>query len=428
MPCDTSGTIPAQSWIALGLLTCVSYFNYMDRVALAILIEPIKRDLQLSDSALGLLSGFAFAAFYAILGVPLGRLVDRRSRVGILAVCLMLWSAMTALGGFTRSFSQLFVTRMGVGVGEAGCLPASHSLIGDYFPPTRRALAISICQSGAVVGLSSGLMLVGYLEAHFGWRGALKAVGLAGLPIAIIVYLLLREPARRAPDTDVAAESFATAVRALLGRKALVHLLLAYALSAGVVTGVGQWEPAFLMRTYGLTAAQVGVWQGSASLLSGVLGLLAGGFLATFMIRLDSRWDLWIPALMFGISAPITAIGLMSPTPFMAIAIKNVSAFFASAGGGVALASVQAFAEPHRRGTAIAMMLFVSAVVGTGGGPLLVGFVSDLLAPSMGQQSLRYALLLVCLVLVWSIVHFLLAARWTPKDRVDLTSPHGFRS
>ena len=203
----------------LALLTFVSFFNYMDRMVLAVLLQPIKHELGLSDSQLGLLGGLAFAALYATLGLPLARVADRRPRVVILSVCLALWSVMTAATGLARSFLQLFLARMGVGVGEAGCVPSAHSLIGDLFPPERRAFAISVFQAGGIAGLSAGLITTGVIADQFGWRAALAVVGLPGLVLAVVIATTLSEPQRRkAAGPVLTSESAMTAIVGLLRR------------------------------------------------------------------------------------------------------------------------------------------------------------------------------------------------------------------
>jgi MFS family permease len=410
--------IPATSWYALAVLIAVNFMGYMDRMALSILQEPIKADLHLSDKQLGLLSGLAFAAFYSTLGIPLARLADRFSRVKLISICLALWSVMTTLSGMTRTFLQLFLARMGVGVGEAGCLAPAHSLISDYFPRERRALAICIFQCGAVAGMSAGLFIVGTLGQHLGWRASLQIAGIMGVPVALLAILTLREPARP-PWADGAKEPALQAIGALFRRPALVHLGLAYALSQVCSAGISQWEPSFLVRSFGMSMAQVGAWLGLSSAVSGILGLLTGGVAATWLVRRDPRWELWIPAIALGASTPLFVWMALSPTAWMALVLKGCASYLGAISGGVALAAIQSFAEPHRRATAVSLVIFTSSLLGTGVGPVVIGTLSDLLAPSFGRESLRYALLISCVMLVWSVVHFLLSGRRTLKDRVN---------
>ena len=416
-----ASSTPAASWTtyyALGVLTLVSFFNYMDRMVLAVLLEPIKAELHLSDGQLGLLSGLAFAMLYAILGIPLARLADRASRVKLLAVCLVLWSVMTAATGFAKNFPQLFLARMGVGLGEAGCVPAAHSLIGDYFPPEKRALGISFFQAGGLAGLSAGLLITGVLADHFGWRAALMIVGLSGVPLAILVLFTMREPARRGHVQAAPDEPAFTAIAALLRRPALRHLVMALSIGAFGTYGITQWLPAFFMRSHGLSLTQIGVWSGTAAGIGGILGVMCGGLGATRLIPRDARWELWLPAIAYGGSAPLYALVFLSPTPVIAIVIKVFATFLAASGGGVALSAIQSFAEPNRRATAIALVLFLSSLLGLGLGPLLVGLASDALAPQFGKESLRYALLMSTAALLWAGLHFYLSSRRASQDRV----------
>jgi len=400
----------AGRWYVLGVLTFVSFFAYMDRMAIAILIEPIKADLDLTDSQLGLISGLAFAAFYATLGLPLARLADRGSRVKLLSLCLFIWSVMTAITGQTRNFTQLFLARMGVGVGEAGCVPPAHSLLADYFPLHRRGLAISIFQSGATLGLSLGVIMVGILGQYFGWRMALLIIGGASVPLALLVAFTIREPLRT-HSSDVPPERALDAIGSLLRRRAFLHLAIAYSLSAGCLNGVGQWFPALFMRSFGLSIAEVGAWIGTATGIGGVAGLLTGGLIVGRLVRRNPRWELWLPAITYGTSVPLYFLMLFSSSAGVAIAIKLLANYLASIGGGVALAAIQSLTEQTRRATAVSIVLFASALFGTGFGPFFVGLLSDLLMPFAGIESLRYALLITCALLLWSTLHYLLAVR-----------------
>jgi predicted MFS family arabinose efflux permease len=418
LPSTAPTPTPAVSWYALGVLTVMSFFAYMDRSALAILLQAIKADLHLTDTQLGLLSGLAFAAFYSTLGIPLARLADRSSRVKLLAGCLALWSVMTALSGVARNFPQLFLARMGVGVGEAGCVPTSHSLIGDYFPARRRALAITIFQSGATLGLSGGYFVVAVLAHQLGWRHALQVIGLAGVPLAILILLTVPEGRRAKPSAET-RESARQAISAILKRPAMRHLVIAYALCTICTFGVTQWSPTYLIRSFGMTMTEVGAWSGLTVAVGSISGLLSGGLLATWLAPRDRRWELRLPAITMALCVPLFAIMFLAPTAWLALLMQFLAKYFSGLGGGVALAAVQTFAEPHRRATAVSIMLFLSSLLGLGLGPYMIGAASDLLAPTFGQESLRYALLVACVLIAWSVIHFVLAERRTLQDRVN---------
>lgn len=403
---------------ALGVLTLVSFFNYMDRMVLAVLLEPMRKELHLSDAQLGLLTGFAFALLYALLGIPLARLADRSSRVKLLAACLGLWSLMTATTGIARSFAQLFLARMGVGIGEAGCVPAAHSLIGDYFPAERRAMGVSTFQAGALAGVSAGLIIAGVLAERFGWRNALVVVGLSGLPLGLLVLLTFREPARHGHDHTLAPETAFTAIVGLLRRRALLNLIIGISIGGFGNYGINQWLPSFYVRSFGISLSRVGLLAGMAAGIGGVLGVLCGGFAAMKLIPRDKRWELWLPAIVYCAAAPAYVISFLSHSLEVAVGINIIATFLVASGGGVALSSLQSFAEPHRRALVISLTLFLSSLIGLGLGPLLVGILSDRLKPVLGLQSLRYALVCSTISLLWAGVHFYLSARTANRERI----------
>ena len=410
--------VPWRVWWGLGVLTTIGVFAQMDRVALSILMQPIKLELHLNDQEMGLLSGLAFTLFYATLGLPLARHADRASRTRLLAACLGLWTIMTALSGLARSFPQLFLARVGVGVGEAGSAPASHSLIGEWFPRHRRALAVSIFQCGAAIGISAGTFVVGVMAHQLGWRLCLQLIGVAGIPLSLLALLTVPEPPRSRQDA-LAQEPLRRAVGALIRRPALVYLAFAASLSSLTSYGQGQWMAAFMMRSFGLNLAQVGAWAGLSALIGTVLGTLAGGVLAVWLTRRDARWELWIPAIAMALATPFTVGMVLAPWLWLSLTCKIFVGVLMSLGAGVALAAVQSFVEPNRRATAIALVLFLQSMLGLGLGPYLVGLVSDLLTPTFGQESLRYGMAAVCLAMVGSVALYILSARISARDRLN---------
>jgi predicted MFS family arabinose efflux permease len=415
----SDGTSAAQARYGLALLTALSFFNYLDRMVMAVLVEPIKRDLHLSDTQMGLVAGFAFALLYALAGLPIARLADRSSRVKLVSACLVVWSAMTALTGFARSFLELFAARMAVGIGEAGCVPASHSLLGDLFPPRHRALAIGIFQAGGLVGMSFGLALAGWLAQTYGWRTALMVSGFAGIPLALLMILTMREPVRTGPPVD-ASESTLAATAILFRRRAFVHLVIGLSVGAFATYGMSQWISAFYVRSHGLTLAAVGLWGGIAGGGGGIAGAIAGGAAMTRLRERDARWEQWFPMMTYALSGPVYAAGFLVASSQLAFVLQFVATFIAASGGAVALASLQSFAEPHRRATAVAIMLMLSSLIGLGAGPTAVGMISDLLAPATGSDSLRYALALSTVILLWAAFHFWQAGRTSMRDQVSV--------
>jgi predicted MFS family arabinose efflux permease len=402
-------TAPAYG---LALLSLVSFFNYLDRMVIAVLVEPIKRDLHLSDTQVGLVAGFAFALLYALAGLPLARIADRRSRVILVSACLVVWSAMTVLTGFVRNFAELFAARMAVGVGEAGCVPASHSLIGDLFPPHRRAFAVGVFQAGGLIGMTVGLAAAGWLAETYGWRTALMAAGFAGVPLACLLFFTMPEPERAiSADAAVANETALESVSALVRRPALVHLIIGISIGAFATYGMAQWHAAFYVRSHGLGLAEIGLYAGLAGGGGGILGAIGGGLIMARLRPLDGRWELWWPAFAYGGSTPLYLGAFLFPGTFGAVVFQFASTLVAAAGGAVALSAIQSFAEPHRRATAIAIMLMLSSLIGLGLGPTAVGMISDALALSSGADSLRYALAISTSFLLWASFHFWCASR-----------------
>lgn len=395
----------------LTLLTIVSFFNYLDRWVIAILLEPIKRELSLSDSQMGLVAGFAFAMLYATVGLPLARIADRRSRITLLSICLALWSAMTALTGLVRNFVELFIVRMAVGIGEAGCGPAAHSVIGDIFPRERRPLAISIFQAGGVLGQSAGLAVAGIVAQIWGWRAALMVLGVLGIPLALLIYFTVREPARGTDHAQASSESMLATMKILFARPPLRHLVIGVSIAAFGSYGMIQWVPSFFIRLHGLSLAEVGGYLGAAKGAAGVLGTLLGGFALTRLGPRDVRWELWWPMAMFGIGPLFYLVSFAIADWKAALVLQMIGAFISAAAGGVALAAVQSYAEPFRRATALAILGLTSSLLGLGLGPVAVGVMSDLLVPAFGVESLRYALILIGCMPIWGAFHLWLASR-----------------
>ena len=411
---DAADARPAggnASAYVLTLLTVVSFFNYLDRTVIAVLIEPIKREFSLTDTQMGLIAGFAFALLYATLGLPLARIADRRSRVTLVSICLALWSAMTALTGLVRNFAELFIARMAVGVGEAGCVPAAHSLIGDLYPRQRRAFAISVFQAGGTLGQSLGLALAAVAAQLWGWRAALVIVGLLGIPLALLIFFTVRDPPRGADHAEAAAEPMSATLKALLARAPLVHVVLGISIAAFGSYGMIQWMGAFFIRSHGLSLAEIGLYSGATGALGGVLGTVFGGYALTRLGPRDARWELWWPMIVFALFPLLMLPSFLVPDLKLVLGFQLIGFFVGASGGGVAMSAMQTYVEPHRRATAIAIVLLTSSLLGLGLGPVAVGAISDLLAPSLGVESLRYALIVTLCMPVWAAAHFWLAAR-----------------
>ena len=299
---------PAVRNYALGVLVVVYTFNFIDRQILSILLEPIKQDLGLSDSALGMLTGFAFALFYATLGIPIARFADRSNRRNLIAWALAIWSAMTAVSGLAQNFWHLLLARIGVGVGEAGCSPPAHSMLADYFPTENRATALGIYSLGIPFGILFGFIAGGWLNEFFGWRVAFFIVGVPGLLLAILVRFTLREPPRGMAEGRVADEEQPTIMetfRFLWSKRSFRHMAVGGGLTAFVGYGVITWVPSFLIRSYGMSTGDVGTYLGLILGIPGGIGIALGGYLADRYGARDTRWYLWIVSVALIASTPL---------------------------------------------------------------------------------------------------------------------------
>ncbi|MCP5041683.1 MAG: MFS transporter [bacterium] len=406
---------------ALGLLLVVYVFNFIDRSILSILLQSIKEEFQVSDAALGFLSGIAFAALYTIVGIPLARLSDRGSRSSIIALAVFVWSAMTAITGLAQSFLHLVLARIGVGIGEAGCSPPAHSLISDYFPPSQRATALAVYSMGIPIGSGLGFVLGGWLNDAFDWRTAFIVAGLPGIVLALIVKLTLKEPRRGAFDDLRARGQIQPPVGQVLsfmrGLRSFRHMAVAAALHAFYGYGASAFIAAFFERSHDMGSGEIGRWLALISFTAGVTGTFLGGYLSDRLGVRDRRWYMWIPAGATLVYIPF-AFGLyLWPEPHLALAFYLPGSVLGGMYLGPTFAMTQTLVTPTMRATASAILLFVINMIGLGLGPLGVGIFSDLLVPSLGNESLRYALLATVVVFAaWSVLHYMLAARTLRDD------------
>jgi MFS family permease len=406
---------------ALGLLVVVYVFNFIDRSILSILLESIKEDFQVSDTYLGLLSGFAFAALYTIAGIPIARWSDRGERTSIIAVAVFVWSGMTALTGFAQSFTHLVLARVGVGIGEAGCSPPAHSLISDYFPVSRRATALAIYSLGIPIGGGIGFLVGGWLDELFDWRMAFIIVGLPGVVLALIVKLTLKEPVRGTFDVSTARNAAQATVgdtlRFMNGLKSFRHMAFGAALHAFYGYGAAAFVAAFFRRSHDMDSGELGTWLASIAFTAGVTGTFLGGFLADRLGARDARWYMWIPAIATAVYIPFAVLLFLWPDPHIALILSIPGSIFGGMYLGPTFAMCQSLVPPTMRATASAVLLFVINMIGLGLGPLGIGILSDLLVPKFENESLRYALLFIIVSgAAWSVLHYFLAARTIRED------------
>jgi predicted MFS family arabinose efflux permease len=368
---------------ALFLLCLVYTSNFVDRTILSVLQQPIKEDLKLTDSQVGLLGGFAFAILYSTLGIPIARLAERHSRKGIITISVLVWSGMTALCGTARGYASLFAYRVGVGVGEAGASPPAHSLIADYFPPERRATALSIYSLGVPLGVLIGAVLGGVIAQTYGWRPAFAIVGLPGLLLALMTQITLREPRRGLSERGAAetvTPSLMDVVRTLAARKSFFHVLMGVTMASFGGYGIGAFTAPYFIRTFGLSLSQAGIVLGLISGVGAAIGTLGGGLLTDRLARRDKRWYVWTPAIGLAIAAPLYVLGYtISPWP-LAVAVLMVPPMLHYTYLGPSFGVMHNMVTPRMRATATALMFLVLNFVGLGLGPTLTGLASDLYA------------------------------------------------
>lgn len=392
----------STSRVMLWTLLIVYTLNFLDRTIVNILAEPIKAELGLSDTALGLLAGPAFAVFYAVLGLPIARYADRPStnRVTLISVSLAIWSAMTVLCGFAQNFWQLLLARIGVGVGEAGCTPASHSLIADSVAPEKRSSAIAWFGLGVPVGSLFGLIIGGIVNDLYGWRIALMLVGAPGMLLALLLPIIIREPRRSlgavhdsgAAAPVKAAMPFWEAMTEILSCRAFVYVWIAASVVAFLGYGKGLWTISFFIRTHGLSTTQAGLSLAVVLGLAGAFGTWLGGKMADRFGKQDKRHLLTFPAVGMAVAAPILFAGYWVSDWRVAIALLIVPTILNSAYYGPAYACVQGLVRPQARAVAASLVVFGQNFIGLGLGPLAFGILSDSLAPVAGADSVRWVL------------------------------------
>jgi MFS family permease len=403
------------------MLTLVYVFNFVDRQLLVILQESIKKELQLSDTQLGLLSGFTFAIFYVTLGIPIARIADKTNRRNTVTASLGLWSIMTAFSGMARNFIQLLLVRIGVGVGEAGGSPPAHAMISDYFPPQKRSTALSVYSTGIYFGILTGFLMGGYLNKYVGWRTAFFVVGIPGVIFSLLFYATVKEPRRGATDTGkaptVKPASLREVLKLLYSTKTFVYLALATGLHVFCIYGLINWAPSFLARLHGMKNSQIGAILGPIFGIGGGVGSFAGGLLTDHFGKKDKRLYLKIPAYAIIISIFFAAGALFLQNTFFSILCLGCCASLQSMYLGPSIAVAHSLVPASMRSLTSAVLFFVLNFIGLGFGPLVVGLISDLLAPSLGVESLRWAMSIIIVISVGSVTLFFIAAK---KIVVDL--------
>lgn len=416
----TSVGAPAARYAAfvLGVMVIVYAFNFMDRYIFIIMMEAIKRDLRLSDTQLGIITGFAFSTVYSLAGLAVAYWADRGNRRSLIAVALAAWSGLTMLCAYAGSFLQLVVARMSVGLAESACSPPALSLLSDYFRVPQRGRAFGIYSTGLSLGLCMGFVIGGWVGQHFGWRAALFAGGVPGLLLAVFVRLTVREPERGRTDTrSVDSERYTgrQAAAYMLRRPSFVAWMLGSALYTFAGTTIDSWAPLFLIRVHGLATAQVGLQTGVLGAGGGVLGSVIAGWIADRLSPQDLRRNLWVSTFGIALVAPLTLLFLFADVRAV-WPLYALGQFFNCFYMAPTLAITHALVPARLRAVASAVLLLGYNVIGTAGCSLVIGFFSDRWAPTLHTDSVRYAMAVTQIAAVLGIGCTLYSIARIPRD------------
>lgn len=389
----SAGRSPA---VILSFLLLAYIFNFLDRQILSILKIPIKAELGLSDTELGLMGGIAFASVYSTLAIPIARYADRTGRSRVIAASVAVWSLFTALCGVTANFWQLFLARMGVGVGEAGGVAPSYALIADYFPPSRRARALAIFSLGIPIGSALGLFFGGWLAEAFDWRVAFVVIGLAGLPLAWAIL-------RFAPDAPAAREAVKAEQPGLLSTFSLLarkpaFWLLSFGAASGSVCGYGFgfWLPSLFNTNMGLSLTDLGWYFGTIVLVGGIAGIYLGGLIADKLGTARAGAYAAVPAVAFLLTAPLYAVAFYASSLTLGWLLYAAAYALSLAWLGPIVNAVQNLVAPPLRATASACFLLINNLIGIAFGTFIFGYLADSFRPTLGDEALRTALLYGC--------------------------------
>lgn len=391
----------AQRRYALGVLAVVYMFNFVDRQILAILLPAIKTEFAVSDTMLGLLTGTAFALFYVSLGVPIATYADRANRRNLIALAVALWSGMTAVSGLVVNFWQLALARIGVGIGEAGCSPPAHSMIADMYPPEQRSSAMGVYTLGISAGIMLAYLAGGWIVENVGWRQAFIAVGLPGLLLALIVRFTIKEPSRGASErrNDSGKQpALLDVAEFLLRRKSFVYMAVGAGLSSWVGYSLIFQMVNFLVRSFDVGTASIGVWLGLIYGIAGGLGFYLGGFFADRIGRQSQRQALAFLSLATMVAAAFNVAVFLSSSLFMCLSLLIIPSVIANFYLAPVLAQTQSLVSLRMRAVASSLVLLIINVIALLIGQPVTGLISDVLAAWFGAESMRYALLIVSAV------------------------------
>ncbi len=402
----------------LTLLMLAYTLSMCDRMILSILFPDIKAEFGLSDTQLGFLGGMSFALFYATMGLPIARLSDQFSRKWIIITSLVVFSLMTAFSGMAAGFISLLLLRIGVGIGEAGVNPASHSIIADYFPPQRRAFAMAILMLGGSFGMMLGFVGGGFIAEAYNWRVAMVSVGLPGLLLAVVMARLLREPARGTFETETPPPPppILTTAATMWANPAMRHLIAGSIVVGLTGYGFTQWLPTFFIRAHELSQSQTGMLMAGVFGILGAIGALAAGKWFDHLSKRGFQHGMKMLAIVPFFTMPFFIMGLLADDLTTAMLLFIIPAFAGNYVIGPTIAMIQTLSPVHMRAVSSAIKMLGLNLIGLGLGPLLVGLLSDLLTPHYGDDALALALSYFALVGFWGSLHFWLCARALEKQ------------
>jgi predicted MFS family arabinose efflux permease len=409
----------AYRYYVLGVLTLVYTLNFTDRGLIVLLLEPIKADLQLSDTQLGFLTGIAFALFYATVGIPIARWADRGNRVTIMSLAIGTWGLTVLMCLFVRNFVQLVFARVAAAVGESGCTPPTYSLLGDYFPgPAERTRAMAVYWLANPLSALISFVIGGWVAELYGWRMTFFLMGLPGLLVAILVRLTVHEPRACAPiaTSGERAGRMVDVLRVLWRSRSARHLSIGVILLFTMGLGMSPWYAAFMARSHGMGTAEIGLWLGTLFGLAGIVGIALGGYVPTRWFARDGRGQMRLSAVMIGSLVPSCVLFLVLPQKHYALLALIPVAVMFNFFLGPAFALMQRLVPSDMRATSLAVVMLLANLIGMGIGPQIVGILSDALRSWVGAESLRYAMLMMSFVALWSAWHFWIAGRTMDRD------------
>ncbi len=412
----------------LALLTIVYSLNFLDRTVMNILIDPIKAQYHLSDTVMGLIAGFGFTLLYSILAAPVARWADRGNRRSIIALGMLVWSAMTALAGLARNAVQFTLSRVGVSIGEAAGTAPSASLISDLYPGERRATAMSIFQLGPVIGGFLGMLIGGWVNQYYGWHDAFLVAGIPGIFVALVLRFTVREPARGSSEqhrVDTRQQGVVETIRYMSRQKSYVLILLGFCLTTYTQFGFGTWAAVFLGRIQHLNTAQIGIYAGTLRGLTSLAGTLGGGYCADWAGRNDVRWKVYVPAIASILAGPGVLLFCFARSLSMCLTGFAVVSMLAPVHVGPLVGVSHSTVKVGMRAFSTSLIYLIAELIGLGVGPFLIGLFDDHYAPRLGVQIIRYSMSTAGLTTMLGGLIFIFAARYVRADSARAMAREG---